>query len=142
MLQESIFAGWEKNNHGNFIRGEPGQKRYQRALTKSQCTSFTALFTGALTFSRLNTRLCLIFFFFFFSQHLFNLCQRWLLLLLSESSGVKYHFRILHHCLGTTAVAVVHHVFSSYGSSFSLMIYLAEVCQGDVFQQNWLLQQD
>lgn len=82
------------------------------------------------------------FFFFFFSQHLFNLCQRWLLLLLSESSGVKYHFRILHHCLGTTAVAVVHHVFSSYGSSFSLMIYLAEVCQGDVFQQNWLLQQD
>lgn len=33
LLKESIFAGWEKNNHGNSIRRKPrpeaGQKRYQ-----------------------------------------------------------------------------------------------------------------
>ena len=33
LLKGSIFVGWEKNNHGNFIRRKPkpeaGQKRYQ-----------------------------------------------------------------------------------------------------------------
>lgn len=40
----SIFVGGEKNNYGNSIRrkarSEAGQKRYQRALTQSQFSSF------------------------------------------------------------------------------------------------------